>query len=103
MSTYDDDDAFDEIDESMDDDVDRQPDEDDSIDEDYIDCPNCGASLYELAERCPHCGDYVVAGASPTYRSSTRQRMFTLVTYILVIALLTPFILILLRLLMPSE
>lgn len=60
MPRWDDDDAWDdeadEIDDALDDDDDTAP------------CPHCGGPIYDDAERCPRCGNYLSREDAPHAR-----------------------------------
>ena len=98
MNWYNDDDSdeFDALDEDYGSDFDDEAHSDES---EVVDCPECGRPIYEFAERCPHCESYVTTSEVSRGRRSWPRFSQAAVVYLLIGALLLPFLLVLLRLL----
>lgn len=88
----DDSDVYDDFDDELDDDLADE-------DSDLVDCPECGRGIYEYSERCPYCESYVSLTASRQGVAGRPRIAFSAIVYLLIAALLIPFLLVLLRIL----
>ena len=71
----------------------------DELDEgsDLLDCPECGRAIYEFSERCPYCESYVTESALNRGGTSSSRIPQAAIVYLLIGALLLPFLLVVLR------
>lgn len=89
------DDEFDESEEDA-----WAEDSEDELESDTVECPECGHEVYELSDQCPSCGHYISPNSHPwSGRSHSSRRRLSFVAWVLIGALLLPFLAVLLRIL----
>jgi DNA-directed RNA polymerase subunit RPC12/RpoP len=74
-------------------------DAEDDWESEVVECPECGHDVYELSDQCPNCGHFISPNSHPwSGRSQSTRRRLVIVVWLLIGALLLPFLAVLVNL-----